>query len=432
MKSNLKKGNRRRKKICLFGNFGSPNIGNEVTFQTMLYHLCRLLPDAEVACVCTGPGSIAATHSIEAVRISSRIVKPWNLRNPLARLLRKLFIGVPSELYRWFDMFKMLKGTDMLIIPGTGLLTDVYGLLEWGPYNLFKWTAMAKLRGCKVLFVSVGAGPICSMLGRFLVKWALSLGDFRSYRDLASLKSVKQIGGRANDDRVYPDLVFSFPEALIPPGGGRRGGRPVVGLGLMEHAGMYLAAGPGSAAYSAYLESLVVFVKWLLTHEHDIRFVIGDGGDRPVIDEFKSLLRMRLGTYDEKRIIDQPISTAQQLLSQLAATDVVVATRFHNVLLALLLNKPVISISFHQKCTSLMQEVGLSGYCHDINHLDGEKLIKNFVDLENNAEKLRPMIRQKVEQLRKTLEEQYTLIFSDMLGSRITQGAPLHSCRGAA
>src|SRR5262249_9749472 len=73
VKSNLKKGNRRRKKICLFGHFGSSNIGNEVTFQTMLYHLCRLLPDAEVACVCTGPGSIAATHSIEAVQISSRI-----------------------------------------------------------------------------------------------------------------------------------------------------------------------------------------------------------------------------------------------------------------------------------------------------------------------------------------------------------------------
>ena len=112
-----------------------------------------------------------------------------------------------------------------------------------------------------------------------------------------------------------------------------------------------------------------------------------------MIDEFKSLLRMRVGTYDEKRIIDQPTSTARQLLSQLAATDVVVATRFHNVLLASLLNKPVISISFHHKCA-----LGLSRYCHDINHLDGEKLIKNFVDLENNAEKLKPMIRQKVEQ----------------------------------
>ena len=187
----------------------------------------------------------------------------------------------------------------------------------------------------------------------------------------------------------------------------------------MEHAGMYLAAGPGSAVYSAYLESLVVFVKWLLTHEHDIRFVIGDGMDRPVIDEFKSLLRMRLGTYDEKRIIDQPTSTARQLLSQLAATDVVVATRFHNVLLALLLNKPVISISFHHKCA-----LGLSRYCHDINHLDGEKLIKNFVDLENNAEKLKPMIRQKVEQLRKTLDEQYTLIFGATTVGLVVATAP--------
>src|SRR5262249_38263879 len=92
--------------------------------------------------------------------------------------------------------------------------------------------------------------------------------------------------------------------------------------------------------------------------------------------------------------------------------------------LALLLNKPVISISFHHKCASLMQEMWLSGYCHDINHLDGEKLIKNFVDLENNAEKLRPMIRQKVEQLRKTLDEQYTLIFGATTVGPVVAPAP--------
>ena len=43
----------------------------------------------------------------------------------------------------------------MLIVPGTGLLTDAYGLGGWGPYSLFKWSLAAKLRGCRVLFVSV-------------------------------------------------------------------------------------------------------------------------------------------------------------------------------------------------------------------------------------------------------------------------------------
>jgi polysaccharide pyruvyl transferase WcaK-like protein len=89
----------------------------------------------------------------------------------------------------------------------------------------------------------------------------------------------------------------------------------------------------------------------------------------------------------------------------------VVATRFHNVLLALLLNKPVISISFHHKCASLMSEMGLGEYCHDINHMNAGRLIEQFQDVERNAEKLKPVIRQKVEQSRKALDEQYSLIF---------------------
>ena len=107
----------------------------------------------------------------------------------------------------------------MLIIPGTGLLTDAYGLSGWGPYNLFKWSLIAKLRGCEVLFVSVGAGPIYSTLGRYFVKSALSMADFRSYRDDASMAYLKRIGFRTNGDRVYPDLVFSLPEITIPRDG---------------------------------------------------------------------------------------------------------------------------------------------------------------------------------------------------------------------
>jgi polysaccharide pyruvyl transferase WcaK-like protein len=138
--------------------------------------------------------------------------------------------------------------------------------------------------------------------------------------------------------------------------------------------------------------------------------LVGEVSDRGASDEFKSLLKTSLGTYDEGRIIDQPALSVEQLLPQIAATDIVVATRFHNILLALVLNKPVISISFHHKCASLMAEMGLSEYCHDINHMNADTLIQQFQDVERNAEKLKPVIRQKVEQSRKALDEQYSLI----------------------
>jgi polysaccharide pyruvyl transferase WcaK-like protein len=323
---------------------------------------------------------------------------------------------MPSELYRWFEALMMLKHTEALIIPGTGLLTDAYGVRSWGPYSIFKWSLIAKLRGCKLLFVSVGAGPLYSRVGRFFVKAALSLADFRSYRDESSRRYLKGIGFRPGDDRVYPDLAFSLPQTVIPLYRDRQGRRLVVGLGLMEYAGRYSVERPTNAIYSAYLETLVDFVKWLLAHEYDVRLLIGDLVDTRVTREFRSLLKERSSTDDEKRIIDEPVASVEDLLSQLASVDLVVATRFHNVLLSLLLNKPVLAISFHHKCSSLMSQMGLSEYCQDINCLDPRRLIQQFCQLEKNARNLRHMIREKVADCRKALDEQYSLIFQELLG----------------
>ena len=136
-------------------------------------------------------------------------------------------------------------------------------------------------------------------------------------------------------------------------------------------------------------------MKWLLAHDYDVRLLLGDG-DTLVIEEFKALLRARLGTYDDERVIDQPIPSLQELLSQLAATDVVVATRFHNILLASLLNKPVVAISFHHKCSSLMNGLGLSQYCQDINHMNADRLITQFQELERQRDDVKRTIKQRV------------------------------------
>lgn len=402
------------KKICFFGHFGSPNFGNEITLQAMLYHVRRLLPETEVACVCTGPDALAATQKIETVPIRRTFIKREKRRSRLARLLTRVLLCVPSELYRWLEAFKTLKGSGMLIIPGTGLLTDAYGLLSWGPYNLFKWSVMARMCRCKVFFVSVGAGPVYSVLGKYFVKSALSLADFRSYRDNASLNYLKKIGFSTNSDRIYPDLVFSFPEAMLPHDSHERTKRCTVGLGLMPYAGKYSSATAGDGIYREYLKNLVAFARWLLTHDYDIRLLVGDLGDGAALEQFKSLLKASWGAYDGKRIINQPALSVEELLPQIAATDIVVATRFHNIVLALLLNRPVISISFHHKCASLMEEMGLTEYCHDINQMNAERLIEQFQDVENNADRLKPAIRQKVEQSRKALGEQYSLIFKDV------------------
>jgi polysaccharide pyruvyl transferase WcaK-like protein len=410
--------NRSTKSVTFFGNFGldhSGNLGNEITFQAILYHLRRLLPNVEVRCICTDPTATANTHRIAALPISGLGIQVWRPASRLARALRSLVIGIPNELYRWPEVLRALKHTDVFIIPGTGLLTDAYGLRSWGPYNVFKWSLFAKIRGCKLLFVSIGAGPIDGRIGKWFVRSALALADFRSYRDSATKQYLTCIGGVTESDRVYPDLAFSIVDEIAPHRTIARRRRPVVGLGVMVYQGKLSSDKGCGSTYNAYLEQLVIFGKWLLERGYDIRLLIGDLSDRPVITQFKSLWKDRSGSYDAERILDHPVHCVEDLLAQLEETDVVVATRFHNALLALALNKPVISISFHQKCRSLMQDMDLGEYCQEIHQLDANRLIEQFCQVEKNAGSLKGMIREKVQERRKALDEQYKLIFGDSL-----------------
>jgi polysaccharide pyruvyl transferase WcaK-like protein len=404
-------------KIVFFGHFGAGNLGNEATLQAALHNLRRLVPDADFVCICTGPETVASAYNITAVPSRRFIVKPWSLQNPLARLARKLVIGIPSELYRWLKGFNTLRGAKALIIPGTGLLNDVATLFNWGAYDIFRWSVTARLCGCKVFFVSVGAGPLYSRAGRFFVKASLSLANFRSYRDESSLEYLKRVGFRSDNDAVYPDLVFSFLDTPTPDALDGQEGRMVVGLGLMDDARNYSVERPASFTHEAYLKRLAEFARWVLAQGHDVRLLIGSGEDTPVVEQFKLMLKAGSVRY-RGRIIDEPVASVQDLLSQIAATNCVIATRFHNVLLSLLLNKPVIAISFHHKCSSLMSQMGLSEYCQDINHLNVDRLIAQFRDLETNAETLKARIKHKTQESRRALDEQYNHIFREILPSR--------------
>jgi len=401
--------------ICLFGHFGGNNFGNESTLQALLYHLRDVLPDAQVTCICTYPDGVAQTYNVRAIPISEASPPSGQPHSFIGKLSRTLCIGIPREAKRWLRALASLRGSSMLIIPGTGLLTDAYGLLSWGPYSVFKWAVAAKLCRCRLLFVSVGAGPIYSRLARTLVRIALSIANFRSYRDYSTLQYVKRMGLRATDDPVYPDLAFSLPEAVMPHDTAAKRERKIVGLGVMEYAGRYGDANPNEVAYEAYLEALVAFTEWLLAHDYDVRLLIGDLVDRSVVQEFKCLLQQRLAVYDASRIIDESVSSVGELLSQIASTDFVVATRFHNVLFAMLLIKPVISISFHHKCASLMQQMGLPEYSVDFSGIKASSLIDCFRSLVENAAALRLVMTGKIQEYRQALDEQYGVLFREWL-----------------
>jgi polysaccharide pyruvyl transferase WcaK-like protein len=410
----------KRKKIAFYGLFGQQNWGNEATLQAIVFNTRRYLPDVELRCICTGPDDTARRHSIQSFPCSSQYAKGYSAvaatkPTPAVRLLRALLHRVPNELWSWLTGLKTLMGCHWLIVPGTGLLTD----FSSGPlgflYPLLKWSLIAKLCGCRLFFVSVGAGPMYHPITKWLVRAVLWLADYRSYRDLYSKRFIEAIGFKTDRDRLYPDLAFSLPRGFFPECSPKNAhAKTVVAVGVKDYCGkLGMPHRTGEAKYRAFIDKLATFVAWLLQSNHAVRLLVGDTlHDNRVKQDLIDLLENRGLRSEDWNIINESIQSVEGVLSELAHADIVVSARFHNILLALMFDKPAISLSYHKKFESLMESIGLGSYSHDIDFLDVHKLQEDLMRLEKDASELRPFIRQRVEEYRNALEEQYRLIFN--------------------
>ena len=346
-------------KLALFGAFGVGNLGNECTLQALLYNIRKHVPGAEIRCICPGPDQVRVAYGIPATPIEE--ISLSHIANRALRILRKIIVRIPLELFRWTKAVATLRDVDILIMTGTGMLGD-FGISPLGlHYQILKWTVLAKLCRCKVIFLSVGAGPLRQPLSRRIVKAALSLADYRSYRDSFSKNYLESIRFDTQHDHVFPDLAFSFPTRMLPQHSSN-GSRPVVGVGLMTYFNRTGSSPEDDSIYSEYIAKMGDFVSWLLEKKYKVRLLIGDVAyDQPATRDLMAYMEKRGVHCENGAIIDEPAASVDQVLSQLAATDFVVASRFHNILLALMLAKPVLAISYHEKNAALMASAGPRG-----------------------------------------------------------------------
>ena len=416
---NERTGSARALKIVFFGLFGQQNLGNDCSLHAMIVHTRDRLPDAKTGCVCTGPEEIRTRYGIPTFPMyaASGEAEQGRKRSPIA-ILKGIAVRSWRELFHGVRALRFLRGNDMLIVPGTGLLVDHTTGYRGYPYYLFKWSLIARLCGCRFLIVSIGAGPIDHPLSRWFIRSALSSAIYRSYRDDFSKRYIEALGFRADRDPVYPDLAFSLPKSIMPESNDTHGARPVIGVGVVDHSGPRgQRQNSGQNHYRDYIDKSAAFVAWLLEHHYPVRLLLGDiKYDSRVKRDLIDVLGKRGQIDCEGKIFDEKILSVGDLVSQLEKIDIVISPRFHNVILALMLNKPVIVLSHHYKFDALMAALGLSEYCLAIDGLDVDRLTERFAEVEKNSEALKIYIKDKCEEYRRALDQQYSIIFSEPLG----------------
>jgi len=294
----------------------------------------------------------------------------------------------------------------MLIVAGTGIVGDyLTGPLGW-PYDIFKLSTLAALCRVKLVFLCIGVGPIHHPLSRWFLKRSLALAHHRSYRDEASKQYMQKIGFNTDRDFVYPDVVFGLSQGDFVSGV-RAGQRPIVGLGIKD----YGTTEP--KAFREYLDTMAAFVSWLQGQGYGVRLLIGDiQYDTWVREAFVDLLKSRNIPTDAPPLIVEPVLTVKEQLRQVGETEAVISARYHNIVMALIQNKPVITLSDHAKLNSLATDFGLAQYLLPLANLSSDALISTFKQLVNDAERLRPYIKAELHKHREALDPLYATLLS--------------------
>ena len=358
-------------KVGLFGLLGAGNMGNDGSLEVVLTYLREHHPDAELSALASGSDVVEARYGIPALPLYSYYTRDRDPGLPARVVLKSVAkFRDAAQVWRW------TRRNDVVIVPGAGVLENTLPLRAWGfPLSMFLLSFFGRLTGTKVAFVNVGSNVIRQRAMRFFIRWATRLAHYRSFRDSLSRDALATMGVDTSRDEIFPDLVFALPNPDVTVENG------TVAVGLMDFHGSNDDRAGADAIHRTYVDGMRRFVRYLVDGGHQVRLLIGDEVDEVIV-------RQVLDEHPSGTVTYEPIATLGDVMAQIAKARVVVGTRYHNVLCALKLAKPTISVSYSAKNDRIMADMGLGEYTQDARVVDADRLIEQFTAVAAAADEI--------------------------------------------
>ena len=167
--------------------------------------------------------------------------------------------------------------------------------------------------------------------------------------------------------------------------------------------------------YDAYIRALGRFTAHLIRHGCAVALLSGDIGVDPMaVEDLQRALKNEGISAVTHSLTAERVGSTQELLARLSAVDYVVTSRFHGVVFAHLLNKPVVALSHHPKVAALMNDIGLEKYCvRDLQPLDDEQLAQTFQALVDDQDRIRSRMAERLSAYRGRLAGQFDELFPE-------------------
>jgi polysaccharide pyruvyl transferase WcaK-like protein len=387
-------------RVGVFGLLGAGNLGNEASLEVLLGLVRNRYPEAVLSGLCAGPEYVSQRYGIAATRLHWNTGEYRTAAGPTAILAK--VAGKAVDVVR---TLRWVRRQDVVLVPGMGVLEASLPLRPWGfPYSLFLLCAAGRLTGTPVALVSVGADVIRQRATRWVVTAAARLAHFRSYRDALSRDAMRTMGVDVSGDTIAPDLAFALPIPPAAPDG------KTVGVGLMDYHGSNDDRDRADELHRCYVEAMKRVVRWLVDNGRPVRLFVGDEVDDGIVQEILADVRACWPGLDPSLVVAERTPTVHDLLRQLATVQTVIATRYHNVLCALRLSVPALSIGYSAKHDVLMEHMGLGDFRQSAVAVDVGRLIEQFTTLESRRDELVEMLRERNRENVRGVAEQFDVL----------------------
>lgn len=340
-------------RVGLLSPQSNRNLGDTATFAAAIAAYRRRVPAIELVAVVPEPAESACLlgtsgfplygdgHFVAASFASATRAAP----EPVLR-------GRLPALHR---VFEFVGSLDAIVFTGGGLLDDFWGGPWSLPFWVFAWTTAARLRGARVLFHAIGYDRLTRPSSRALAIGALRLAHYRAFRDAESLGMARRLGLRGACD-VLPDLAFALdwspPEAASSPAE-----RPFV---ILNPVSQRMWTHGHDDSYGDYLDAFVSLARTLMEGGYSVKLLsTQDRMDAAALDDVADALAKHRSTGWERL----QVTRLEQFMALAHEARLVVSSRLHGLILAMVAGTPVVSVAPMRKMRRLMADVGL----HDLN-----------------------------------------------------------------
>lgn len=316
--------------VLLLGTHGQHNIGDELLLATFLDHL--------------GAGHHYRVNSYDP--------------GATARWLAGRF---DAETFHTTDDRRALVGhllrCDVVVFGGGSIVKEL------GPTTgrnrhatlLMLLILVLAIRWCfrkPMLMSNIGVGPIATGTGRFLARCVLQQADLISVRDHASYELAIELACSPARTRQVPDAVWANRPVAFDADHLRRRTRTVrVGLNLNRDIAVPERWGDFLSELRAAVESVAAAQEIeLVGIPMQTGFKRDD--DREMLAAFFASIPTIASTIVTA---DDHVDAARAI----AGCDVVVAERLHCLVIAAILGRPVVALSYDPKVDELVEQLGL-------------------------------------------------------------------------